>query len=103
MGLKSIYSNNQVFQHLRNLHNHLAAVTSEPVGIFACCFHCCAQENNCNRFSYGILSTMESHASYMWEETGDDIFKGCNLGGFRVHFFILVKSKVLQCYRYMYV
>ena len=54
MGLKSIYNNNQVFQHLRNLHYHLAAVTSELVGIFACCFHCCAQKKHCNLSSYGI-------------------------------------------------
>ena len=66
MGLKSIYSNNQVFQHLRNLHNHLAAITSEPVGIFACCFHCCAQENNFNLFSYGILSTLGSLNLRTW-------------------------------------
>ena len=55
MGLKSVYSNNQVFQHLRNLNNHLAAVTSVPVGIFACCFHCCAQENNCNLLSMVLI------------------------------------------------
>ena len=36
------------------------SVTSEPLGIFLCGFHCCAQENELYHFIYGSLSTLGS-------------------------------------------
>ena len=34
------------------------SVTFEPLGIFLCGFHCCAQENELYHFIYGSLSTL---------------------------------------------
>ena len=36
------------------------SVTFEPLGIFLCGFHCCAQENELYHFIYGSLSTLGS-------------------------------------------
>ena len=37
------------------------SVTFEPLGIFLCGFHCCAQENELYHFISGSLSTLGSH------------------------------------------
>ena len=36
------------------------SVTFEPLGIFLCGFHCCAQENELYHFIYGSLSILGS-------------------------------------------
>ena len=36
------------------------SVTFEPLGIFLCGFHCCAQENELYHFIYVSLSTLGS-------------------------------------------
>ena len=36
------------------------SVTFEPLGIFLCSFHCCAQENELCHFVYVSLSTLGS-------------------------------------------
>ena len=36
------------------------SVTFEPLGIFLCGFHCCAQENELYHFIYGSFTTLGS-------------------------------------------